>query len=56
MKTYMDKAKCPKGHTFRILRRVTTAGRKVATYCRFCKCMHQIKAGPAPKQEGGEGA
>lgn len=56
MKTYMDKAKCPQGHTLMILRRVTTAGRKVRTYCRRCERPYQIVAGPVPKQEGGEGA
>lgn len=48
MSTYSDKAKCPKGHTFRIERRQSTAGKTVKTYCRMCKCSYSIKAGQLP--------
>lgn len=47
-KTYIDKAKCPKGHKFNLTRRVSTAGRVAATFCQTCSRMYQLKAGPAP--------
>jgi hypothetical protein len=50
MSTYSDKAKCPKGHTFSIQRREVTAGKKVKTYCRMCKCSYLIKAGPVKER------
>lgn len=51
MSTYSDKAKSPKGRTFRIQRRMTTTGKTVRTYCRICQCAYQIKAGPVPSKE-----
>jgi hypothetical protein len=51
-KTYTDKVKCPEGHLFNLARRVGTAGKKVRTYCIFCKRAHQIIAGPVPAPKG----
>jgi hypothetical protein len=48
-KTYRDRTKCPQGHRFTIVRRSTTAGRLVGTFCQACDRMYQIKAGPVPK-------
>ena len=48
MKTYVDKVKCPLGHKFSMDRRITTAGRKVRTYCRLCQKPYALVAGPAP--------
>jgi hypothetical protein len=50
-KSYDDKVKCPKGHTFRLLRRRSTAGKKVRTYCQHCERAYQIVAGPLPKEQ-----
>lgn len=47
--TYTDTVKCPEGHTFKLLRRKTTTGKKVRTYCRQCEHSYQIEAGPIPK-------
>lgn len=51
-KTYIDKVKCPEGHKFSLSRRIGTAGKKVRTYCAFCKRAHQIVAGLLPKPKG----
>lgn len=52
-KTYDDKAKCPQGHRFHILRRIGTAGKMVGTYCPMCKKSHRIRAGQPRNQKGG---
>ena len=49
MTTYIDKAKCPKGHTFSIRRRLTSIGFKVDTLCRKCDQSYLILAGPGPE-------
>jgi ribosomal protein L32 len=49
--TYTDKSKCPKGHAFSLLRRATSAGKVVSTFCQTCSRMYQIKAGPTPSQK-----
>ncbi|WP_314439460.1 hypothetical protein [Massilia timonae] len=51
-KTYDDKAKCPQGHRFHILRRIGTAGKVVGTYCPMCKKSHRIKAGQPRMPKG----
>lgn len=48
MTTYIDKAKCPEGHSFNIRRRVKSAGYSVCTYCGTCDKTYSIVAGPAP--------
>ena len=51
---FRDRAKCPVTRkTFVVMRRNTSAGRVVGTYCRFCREMHRIKAGRT--KEGGCG-
>jgi hypothetical protein len=34
--------------TFVIKRRTSSVGKVVTTYCRLCKTMHRVTAGPAP--------
>jgi hypothetical protein len=51
-KTYSERAKCPKGHSFAQTRRLATAGRTVRTYCPFCRKAYQITAGPIPAKKG----
>jgi hypothetical protein len=51
-KTYNDRVKCPKGHSFLVSRRLGTAGKKVRTFCRMCHCSYQIEAGPVPVKQG----
>lgn len=48
MRIYADKAQCPAGHTFRVSRRVHSAGKKVSTYCEQCRKTYVLLAGPAP--------
>jgi len=56
-KTYRDRTKCPKDHSFVVWRRFATAGRKVRTYCQRCGCAYQIKAGAVPStSQTSEGA
>lgn len=46
-KTYRDRVKCPTtGKTFTMIRRTSTAGKKAQTFCRWCKKMHTLMAGP----------
>lgn len=47
-KTYRDVSKCPAKHRIVTIRRVSTAGRTVRTYCMTCGRAYQIKAGPLP--------
>jgi hypothetical protein len=54
-KTYTDKVKCPKGHTFDLRRRIGTANRRVRTYCYKCDQAYKIKAGPLPDSQKGSG-
>lgn len=55
-KTYDDKAKCPKGHRFTVLRQVGTVGKTVRSYCQMCGRACQLKAGPVPATQTNEGA
>lgn len=47
-KTYLDVNKCPAKHRIVTMRRITTVGRTVRTYCLSCGRAYQIEAGPAP--------
>lgn len=42
---YTDKVKCPQGHKFTLIRRESSAGKKVATYCQQCKKSYLLMAG-----------
>lgn len=47
-KTYRDRVKCPAKHSFVVVRRTSTAGKTVGTFCQVCSRMYKIKAGPVP--------
>lgn len=47
--TYRDKAKCPKGHKFVAIRRTSSAGKVVSTYCPQCAKAFKLAAGPVPE-------
>lgn len=47
-KTYRDQTKCPKGHKFVAIRRTSSAGKEVATYCPSCNKQYKLLAGRAP--------
>ncbi len=44
-KTFRERSKCPKKHVFTVVRRISSAGRVVSTYCLHCGRAYQIKAG-----------
>lgn len=52
-KTYDDKWKCPKGHSNTTMRRIGTAGKKVASFCCRIGCLkrYTVVAGPLPKEK-----
>ncbi len=46
-RTYRDRVKCPvKNKPFTLVRRTSSAGKEVTTYCPQCKGMHRVVAGP----------
>lgn len=47
-KTYRDSAKCPQGHKFVAIRRTSSAGKVVSTYCPRCDKSFKLTAGPVP--------
>lgn len=50
-KTYRDDAKCPGGHKFVAVRRTSSSGNLVQTYCPRCKQSFKLLAGPLPSPE-----
>lgn len=51
-KTYRDKAQCPQKHKFVAIRRVTSAGKIVSTYCITCEKVYKLLAGPRRDNRG----
>lgn len=49
MKTYRDVSRCPSGHTFVAIRRTSSVGKVLATYCAQCEKKYRLLAGPIPK-------
>ena len=49
MKTYRDVSRCPSGHTFVAVRRTSSVGKVLATYCAQCEKNYRLLAGPIPK-------
>ena len=47
-KTYRDKAQCPKGHKFVAIRRTSSEGKVVITYCPQCNARFEVIAGAVP--------
>lgn len=47
-KTYRDVSKCPAKHRIVTMRRTSSAGRTVRTYCMLCRRAYQLKAGALP--------
>jgi uncharacterized protein YbaR (Trm112 family) len=46
-RTYRDRVKCPiTKKSFTLVRRTSSAGKEITTYCRLCKSMHRVIAGP----------